>query len=131
MQNFLVPIGRLFLSAIFLSSGFGKIFKFAGTQQYMEAKGMPIAALFLVFAIILEIAGGLSVLLGYKTQWGALALIIFLIPATLIFHNQLSDQMQMIMFMKNVAILGGLFMVVSFGAGPLSLDNRSSSVKTE
>ena len=131
MQNFLVPIGRLFLSAIFLSSGFGKIFKFAGTQQYMEAKGMPIAALFLVFAIILEITGGLSVLLGYKTQWGALALIIFLIPATLIFHNQLSDQMQMIMFMKNVAILGGLFMVVSFGAGPLSLDNRSSSVKTE
>ena len=131
MQNILVPIGRLFLSAIFLSSGFGKIFKFAGTQQYMEAKGMPIAALFLVFAIILEITGGLSVLLGYKTKWGALALIIFLIPATLIFHNQLSDQMQMIMFMKNVAILGGLFMVVSFGAGPLSLDNRSSSVKTE
>lgn len=131
MQNFLVPLGRLFLSAIFLSSGFGKIFKFAGTQQYMEAKGMPIAALFLVFAIILEITGGLSVLLGYKTKWGALALIIFLIPATLIFHNQLSDQMQMIMFMKNVAILGGLFMLVSFGAGPLSFDNRSSSVKTE
>jgi putative oxidoreductase len=131
MHNFLVPLGRLFLSVIFLKSGIGKIFSFAGTQQFMEAKGMPIAALFLVFAIILEIGGGLSVLLGYKTKWGALALILFLIPTTLIFHNQLSDQVQLGMFIKNFAILGGLFMVVSFGAGPLSLDNRSSSVKTE
>jgi len=131
MQNFLVPLGRLFLSVIFLNSGIGKIFKFADTQQFMEAKGMPIAALFLVFAIILEVAGGLSVLLGYKAKWGALALIIFLIPTTLIFHNQLSDQVQMIMFIKNVSILGGLFIVAGFGAGPLSFDNRSSSVKTE
>jgi len=131
MQNFLVPLGRLFLSAIFLNSGIGKIFKFAGTQQFMEAKGMPIAALFLVLAIILEIVGGLSILLGYKTKWGALALIVFLIPTTLIFHSQLADQIQMIMFMKNVAILGGLFIVAGYGAGPVSLDNRSSSVRSE
>jgi putative oxidoreductase len=126
MQKFTPLIGRIFLSAIFLMSGLGKIANFSGTQQYMAAYGMPMTSLFLIGAIILEVGGGLSILLGYKAKWGALALIIFIIPATLIFHTNFSDQTQMIMFMKNIAILGGLVLIVANGAGSLSLDNRTT-----
>jgi len=122
MNKFIPLIGRILLSAIFLMSAFGKIANFAGTQQYMSAYGMPLTAFFLVCAIILEIGGGFSILLGYKAKVGAIALIVFLIPATLIFHTKFSDQVQMIMFMKNLAIMGGLLLVLGFGAGPLSLD---------
>ena len=131
MQKFIPLIARLLLSAIFLISAFGKISNFSGTQQYMASYKMPLTGFFLVCAIILEIFGGLSVLLGFKAKLGAIALIIFLIPATLIFHTKLSDQIQMIMFMKNMAILGGLLLLVFFGAGPLSLDAHTTSKKTE
>ena len=77
-------------------------------------------------SVRLELGGGLSVLLGYKTRWGALALVIFLIPTTLIFHTKFSDPVQVIMFMKNLAILGGVLMIASFGPGPLSLDARAA-----
>ena len=99
----------------------------AGTQQYMAAHGMPFAGLFLIGAIILEIGGGLSVLLGYKARWGAIALVVFLIPTTLIFHTKFSEHLQVIMFMKNLAILGGLLMVSYFGPGPISFDARTTS----
>ncbi|MEK6570908.1 MAG: DoxX family protein, partial [Bacteroidota bacterium] len=111
MQKFIPLVGRILLSAILLMSGLGKIINFIGTQQYMAAYGMPLTGFFLVCAIILEVVGGLSVLLGYKARWGALALVIFLIPVTLLFHTKFSDQVQMIMFMKNMAILGGLLLV--------------------
>ena len=77
MQSFMPLVGRILLSAIFLLSGFGKIADFAGTQQYMANSGMPLTAFFLVGAIILEVVGGLAVLLGYKTRWGAFALVKF------------------------------------------------------
>jgi putative oxidoreductase len=115
-------MGRILLSAIFLMSGLGKLTNFTGTQQYMANYGMPMTKFFLICAIILEIGGGLSILLGYRAKWGALALVIFLIPATLIFHTRFSDQIQMIMFMKNLAIMGGLVLIASQGAGPLSID---------
>ncbi len=126
MQKFIPLFGRILLSTIFLMSGLGKITDFANTQQFMAAYGMPMTAFFIVCAIILEVGGGLSVLLGYKARWGALALVIFLIPATLIFHTKFSDQVQMIMFMKNMAILGGLLLVASFGSGPVSVDARAT-----
>jgi len=109
---------------IFIMSGLGKIFDSAASMGYMKSVGMPAVGFFLVMAIILEVAGGVSVLLGYKAKWGALALIIFLIPTTLIFHNNLSDQIQMIMFMKNLAILGALIAIAVNGAGAMSLDAR-------
>jgi putative oxidoreductase len=115
-------MGRILLSAIFLMSGLGKLTNFTGTQQYMANYGMPMTKFFLICAIILEIGGGLSTLLGYRAKWGALALVIFLIPATLIFHTRFSDQIQMIMFMKNLAIMGGLVLIATQGAGPLSID---------
>jgi putative oxidoreductase len=114
---------------IFLVSGMGKIGGWEQTASYMASKGMPMIPFFLVASIIFEIAGGLSVLLGLKARVGALALIVFLVPTTLIFHNfwalsGMDRQMQMIMFMKNLAIMGGLLLVINFGAGPLSIDHH-------
>lgn len=121
LNNLLSLAARVLLSALFLMSGINKILNPAATQQYMASYGMPLTGLFLIGAIALELAGGLSVLLGYKARWGAIALIIFLIPATLIFHTNFADQMQTIQFMKNLAILGGLLMIVQSGSGDIAL----------
>lgn len=126
MQKYIPLVARAFLTAIFLYSAFGKITGFSGTQQYMAASGIPagLTGLLLVGAIVCELFGGLSVLLGYKARWGAIALMIFLIPTTLIFHTNFAERMQVIQFMKNLGLLGGLLMVYSFGSGPLSLDKQ-------
>lgn len=121
LNNLLSLAARVLLSALFLMSGINKILNPAATQQYMASYGMPLTGLFLMGAIALELAGGLSVLLGYKARWGAIALIIFLIPATLIFHTNFADQMQTIQFMKNLAILGGLLMIVQNGSGDIAI----------
>jgi putative oxidoreductase len=123
--------GRAAISAIFLLSAAGKLADYSGTAGYMASKGMPFVPFFLVMAILFELAGGLSVLLGYKARIGAAALIVFLIPATLIFHNfwayqGMEQQMQMINFLKNVAIMGGLTLLIAFGSGNLSLDRRNT-----
>jgi len=122
-------VGRLALSAIFLLSAAGKITSWDGTAGYMASKGMPLVPFFLASAIVVELLGGLSVLLGYKARWGALALVGFLIPVSLIFHNfwafdGMQRQMEMIGFLKNVAIAGGLLTVVAHGAGAVSLDSK-------
>lgn len=126
MNKYLFLAGRILLGLIFFLSGVGKIFNFAGTQDYMAAMGMPMTGLFLVAAIIIEIGGALMLFTGFKMEIGAWALMLFLIPATLIFHSNLADQTQMIMFLKNVAIMGGLLNIVSFGAGPVQLKSKSA-----
>jgi putative oxidoreductase len=106
-------------------SGFNNIKDPAGTQGYMAAMGMTWAtSAFYIGAIVLEVGGGLSVLLGHWTRAGAAALILFMIPMTLIFHTNLGDQNQLIHFLKNLAITGGLLYVVAYGPGPLSVDRR-------
>ncbi len=131
MKNYVPLIARILIAHIFLMAGVGKIMNPAGTQAYMAAHGMPFTGFFLLGAMAVEIGGGLSVLLGYKARWGASALALFLIPTTLIFHTAFSEQMQQTMFMKNLAIMGGLLMVAYFGAGPLSFDSRSASPDTQ
>ena len=119
-------IGRVLLATIFIMSGFSKIMDPQGTQQYMTAMGITTATtLFYVGAIVIEVGAGLSVLLGYWTRAGAIALFLFMIPTTLIFHTNLSDQNQMIHFLKNVAMMGGLLYVAAYGPGRLSMDARS------
>ncbi len=122
LQNYVSLFGRIFLVAIFVVSGLHKIADPQGTQQYMAAMGMPMTRFFLIGAIFLELAGSASLLLGYWTRVGATLLIIFMIPATVIFHTNFSDQVQFIMFMKNLAMMGGLLTVLAFGPGRLSLD---------
>lgn len=117
MRDIAAFVGRLLLSAIFLLAGYGKITNFGGTQSYMEMHGLPFAPFFLVCAMLLEMIGGLSLLTGYKARWGALALFLFLIPTTVIFHTDFADPAQMQMFLKNLAIMGGLLQVFSFGPG--------------
>lgn len=126
MKQTVPLIARILLSAIFLSSLMGKLADFEGTAAYMRHMGMTVATeFFLGGAILLLAAGGMSILLGYRAKAGALLLMLFLIPATLVFHTDFGDRIQMIMFLKNLAIMGGLLMVTAFGSGPYSLDHRS------
>lgn len=128
MKQYLPLVGRILLGLIFVMSGFSKMSGFEGTQQHMAAQGIPLTALFLVGTILVEILGGLSVIIGYKARRGAAVLFLFLIPATLIFHTNFGDQTQMIMFLKNLAIMGGLLLVATFGPGPYSVDAPVESV---
>ena len=118
MRSYVPLLGRILLGLIFVMSGLTKITGFEATQQQMAAQGMPLTAVFLVGAIVVEVLGGLSVILGLWARGGAAALILFLIPATLIFHTDFSQQTQVIMFLKNLSIMGGLLLVMAFGSGP-------------
>ena len=112
---------RILLAHIFVLAGLNKIGAgYAGTQGYMEAMGVP--GMLLPLVILLEVGGGLALIVGWKTRWVALALAGFTVLAALIFHNNLGEQMQMIMFMKNLAITGGLLLLAEHGAGAFSLD---------
>ncbi len=117
---------RILLSGIFLYSGTSKLFAFAQTQAYMAGKGMHMTGLFLVLAILFEICGGLSVLFGYLPRLGALALILFLVPTTIVFHRDFSAVGQSVQFAKNLAIMGGLLAIVAAGGGEFSLRARQN-----
>ncbi len=119
-DDVLALTGRLFLAIIFLASAFGKITNLEGTLMYMEAHGMPAPTFLCAAAIAIESLGSISLILGYRTRWGALALAVFLIAATWVFH---SSPDQRIHLLKNLAILGGLLNVVSFGPGRISLED--------
>jgi putative oxidoreductase len=120
MNATLSLLGRLGLSLIFIISGWGKIAGYAATQQYMEAMGVPGALLPLVIA--LELGGGLAILAGAFTRWIALALAAFSLLAAALFHGNLGDAMQAILFWKNVALAGGFLMLAAAGAGAFSVD---------
>lgn len=127
--------GRVLLALMFIISGYGKITAFAGTAGFMASKGIPMAEFALVIAILVELGGGLLLVAGWKARWAALAMFLFIIPTTLIFHNfwaadAAQAQNQMIHFMKNVTIMGGMLYVVAFGAGPLSIDNGMGGTST-
>jgi len=114
--------GRVFLSALFLLSGLGKLGAYTATAGYMASQGVPGWLLPLVIAT--EIGGGLAIALGWKTRMVAFLLAGFTLVSALIFHTHFADQNQMINFWKNVAIAGGFLQLVVHGAGPLSLDQR-------
>ncbi len=120
-------VSRVLLAAVFLVSGTGKICAFGPTMGVMAARGMHMAGMFLVLAILVEIGGGLSVLLGYRPRLGALVLALYLVPVTLVFHRNLVDPDQAAHFAKNLAIIGGLLAVVSVGGGVFSLDARKGA----
>jgi putative oxidoreductase len=119
-------VARVFLGHIFLLAGVSKISAYEGTQGYMDAMGVP--GVLLPLVILLEIAGGLMIIVGWKTKWAAIALAGFSVVAAAIFHNNFADQMQMILFMKNIAIAGGFLLLSAHGAGAYSLDNRKDEV---
>ncbi len=124
-RDYVSLIGRMCMAGIFLLSGIGKILDPQGTQQYMASMGMTTATgFFYVAAVAIEVGCGLSLLLGYMTRVGAMVLFLFMIPTTLIFHTNFSDPMQMIHFLKNLAMGGGLLYIAAYGPGRLSMDGR-------
>jgi putative oxidoreductase len=116
---------RILLAVMFFMAGIGKIGAYAGTQGYMESQGVP--GMLLPAVIGLEIIGSIMLVVGWKIRYAAFALAGFTILSALMFHLNFADQIQSIMFMKNLAIAGGLLLLVNHGAGELSLDSKMSS----
>ena len=122
MEKYAQLLARLFLGHIFLLAGLSKLGDIDGTLGYMNAMGVPGILLYPV--IVLEVAGGLAVILGWLTRPASLALAAFTVLAAVIFHRDFADKMQMIMFMKNIAITGGLLLLAVHGPGALSIDKE-------
>jgi putative oxidoreductase len=123
LKGFGVLFGRILVILIFLQSGIEKIQNFQGTAQYMASHGIaPYTNFFLVGAIFCELVGAITLILGYYARFGAMVLLIFLIPTTIIFHTNFAEQDQMVHFMKNVSMFGGLLILLAVGAGRFSLD---------
>jgi len=119
-------MGRILLSVIFIISGITKITGFEGTSGYMASKGLPMVEVLLVLTIIIELGGGLMILLGWQARWAATAIFLFLIPVTLIFHpfwafEGQEGMQQFHSFFKNTAIMGGMVYIMAFGSGPFSM----------
>jgi len=129
LQNPLALIGRILMALIFITSGAAKIAGFGGTVGYIASKGMPMAPVFAVIAIVIELGGGLAVAVGFMTRWAALALALFCVVSALIFHTFWSvpaDQvmMQQINFWKNISMAGGFLVLAAFGPGAISIDAK-------
>lgn len=112
MSQHLQLLGRIMLAAIFVMAGFGKIFDLQGTMGYMNAMGIP--GILVYPTIALEVLGGLAIIFNYQTKYAALALAGFCILTAALFHNNLADKMQMILFMKNISMAGGLLLLSTY-----------------
>lgn len=122
-------VGRVLLALIFILAGINKITGFGGTVGYIEAYGLPMAQVAAIIAIVIELGGGIMIAVGWKARWAAAALFIFVLIASFVFHAFWAveaDQVQLqnIMFMKNLAIMGGLLYIMVHGSGPLSVDKK-------
>ena len=116
--------GRLLIAAIFVMSGWGKINGYAGTQAYMQAMHVPGGLL--PFVILVEVGGGIAIVLGLFTRIAALALAVFCVLTAVLFHGA-ADQINQIMFMKNLGLAGGFLFLAANGAGRLSVDQLRQS----
>ena len=124
-----VLVARILLALMFILAGIGKFAGLAGTAGYIASKGLPMPTVLAFGTAVLEVVGGLAIAVGFHARWAALALALFTLLASVLFHNfwaMPAEQVmtQQLMFMKNLAIAGGLLLVFSFGAGPASLDAR-------
>ena len=122
LGKWIMPAGRILIALIFVIAGYGKIGGYEMTQGYMTAMGVPGGLLPLVIG--LELGGGILLMLGLFTRYVALALAGFSILSAILFHGNIADQTQQIMFLKNFAIAGGFLFLVANGAGKISLDHR-------
>jgi len=126
MKQYGPLLGRSCLAIIFIIAGFNKLTGFEATAGYMASKGLPLVNLLLVLSIIIELGGGLLILVGWQARWAATAIFLFLIPVTLVFHpfwafegQEATHQFHS--FFKNLAIMGGMAYIMVFGSGPLSI----------
>lgn len=120
LQELSAPIGRLFLSMIFIFSGFTKITGYAGTAGYMESMGVP--SILLPLVIALELLGGIAILIGFKARLVSILFVGFNIMSAILFHQFWADESQMNPFMKNIAMAGGFLLIFAHGPGAYSVD---------
>ena len=119
--------GRVLISLIFLMSGLGKVFQFDGQVGYAASQGVPMASAAIAISAVIEIAAALMIIVGYKARLGAAALFLWMIPVSFMMHafwgitDQTWNQIHMIMFMKNLAMMGGMLFIMAYGSGPKSL----------
>jgi len=123
----LALLARALLAVLFIQSGWGKLMGFAGVVGYIAAKDLPMPQVLAVMSVAIELGGGILLLIGWRARWVALLFVVFVLVITPIFHNFWNAaanqvQSQQINFMKNLAILGGMLMVVAFGPGRFSVD---------
>jgi putative oxidoreductase len=126
-RSYLSPIARVLIALIFVVSGINKIAHWDQSAGYMASKGLPMIPVLLAIAVVVELVGGLLVMIGYRTDVAALALFVYLVPVTLIFHpfwsfGGMEAQMQMVNFLKNLSIMGGLLHVAATVPTPVSVD---------
>lgn len=132
VNAFILFIARVCIASVFIWAAAGKIFAYDMNVQYMASKGFTMIPFFLISAAVIELLGGLSLILGYKSRLGALILLLFLIPTTIIFHDfwtlegaaQFPEQVN---FMKNLAIFGGLLYVMVYGTGCCNKGNNNNA----
>lgn len=129
LQNPLALAGRILLAWLFIPAGLGKLTGFAGSVAYAASSGMPMAQVAVAIGLLIEIVGGIALLIGWGTRWAAIALAVFVLVASFFLHSFWSvpaEQagLQQLMFYKNLAIIGGLLAFAAFGAGSLSVDAR-------
>lgn len=129
----LVVVGRVLLALMFILAGYGKLTGIEGTAGYIASGGLPFATALAVIVGLLELFGGLAIAVGFQARWAALALGLFTLAASVLFHKFWAvpaDQafVQQLMFMKNLSVAGGLFIVAALGAGPVSIDARRGLV---
>ena len=124
--RYLPFFGRLLIGLPFAMSGFGKLATYGKTTAMIAAAGLPVPPAAYAVAVLVELGGGLLLVAGYQTRLIAAALAVFCFATAVSFHANFADQNQMIHFLKNVMIAGGLLQIATFGAGAFSLDNRLS-----
>ena len=122
MPDAIAAIGRVLLSAIFIWAGFGKIASPSDTIQQIAASGLPAASAAYLVAVLIEVGGGLAVLLGWQARAAGATLALFSVVTAVVFHTHFADPVNVIQFMKNLAIAGGMLQVAACGAGAFSLD---------
>ena len=125
--RFVPLLGRILIAAPFLMSGVGKLGSYGPTTQMISAVGLAPAPLGWLIAVLIEIGGGALLLVGLKARWAALAMALFTLAAAVFFHRNFADQNQLIHFLKNVMLAGGLLQISYFGPGPFSMDERRAS----
>jgi putative oxidoreductase len=125
-KTYLVPLGRLLMSSLFIWAGFGKLMNPGGTAQYFASYHLPAPDVLVWIVIIIELIGGLMILVGFQTRWVALVLAIFCLITAFGIHLPAADMPNMIHFYKNLVMAGGFLYVFAYGAGALSVDNRTA-----
>ena len=124
-MHFVELFGRIFLSTLFLIEGIGKISVQENVVMYMEDYGVP--GILFIPAIVLEILFPIILIVGYRTRWAASIMALFTFAVAIIFHSDFNEEMQLIMFLKDIAIAGGFMIIVAYGPGKISLDHYFKS----